>query len=130
MKFKQKSKPLDGTYVPGFDGGFYSNTGTNQASSPQAVSAGTNRTFFWVFTFVLTLLHLFPLFATSHIEFSLYYVMCVRFFLPLFFLPLFFFIYCSSFSVLWFVLSFSFPLFFYFCAGWYVCFRIRSQLLF
>ena len=49
MKLKQKSKPLDGTYVLGFNGGLNSNSGMNQARSTQAVSAGTsagtNRTF-------------------------------------------------------------------------------------
>ena len=44
MNLNQKRKSLDGTFVPGFEDGYYSNLSevTNQAPSPQAVSAATN----------------------------------------------------------------------------------------
>ena len=71
MNFKQKGRAVDGTYVPGFDGGFYSKL--NHTTSAPAVSTSINRTFYLVFTFVLSVVHLFFIFVTSRAFFSAYF---------------------------------------------------------
>ena len=74
-----------------------------------------------LFTFV-SLFHLCPIFTTSHLVFSPFFVICVPFFSPLCFLPLILFHLLLLFFCIIVCSLFLFPSLFHFCAGWYVCF--------
>ena len=92
---------LDGMFVLGYDCGLYSNSGINQASSPQAVRTGTNRTFFgysllYYLCYTCSPYLLRPILCSHHFTV----------FACAFFSPYFFFLYSHSFIA---------PLFLYYC---------------